>query len=258
MRPDCIITEDDINALVDNELTGREQRRVAAHVASCPECSVIAGGALAAKRMLGVRMQPVDPPAASWQTIASALDEVDQVAHATFQPSARPFWRRMPVGAAIGIALMLGAVAMHLNRTVTPSQDAFFARAHSVLAMNTLSSGARNTQDVVTPSPGGVRWDPVARSLMSVNGEIVEQTLFRVDRAPISQFVMSAAAFDRRRHEKVDFGGRRYYVGVSQQGSLVAWESRGIITALVARTDPRELIALASGRQARTPITGGM
>jgi len=259
MRPECDITEDELNALVDNELTGREQRRVAAHIVGCESCSAMLGGILAGKRLLSVKMQPVDPPASSWTMISANLDEIDSLAHATRPITAAFNLRRVPALAVVGVLLMLVATVMHLQRLSQPVPGIQFARAHMALASNAMRfGGSSNTQDVVTSAPGKVTWEPIARALMPIKGEIAEHILYRVDRTPISQFILSAQAFSRRGLQLVDYNGSRFFVGGDAHGALVAWESRGMVTILVGRNNPAELLNLAMTRQGQHRISGGM
>jgi len=75
MSEHCPITEEQVGCLVDGELTGQEQRRVAAHVSVCEHCSALAGRILAGKRFLSASSPEVDPPAGSWDRLVVALDQ---------------------------------------------------------------------------------------------------------------------------------------------------------------------------------------
>lgn len=257
MRSECPITETDIHALVDGELTAKEARRVATHVVACPACSALAGSTLAGKRLLSPRTQEVDPPADSWQRVLAALDEADATAR-TMSWRARPRWKldSVPVLAVAGILLLIIAGVWQLNLTYSGARaSSQLLRAH-IAACSNLSFGVPTpggAREVVTPTPGAARWAPVARALFPVNGELAEQTLYRVDRTPVSEFIMSPRAFQRFGLTHARYRDGEYWYSSDPNGSLVAWEAGGITHVLVGRAGPADLLGLASSRRAQAP-----
>lgn len=259
MRPDCSITEDDVNALVDDELCGREQRRVAAHVSGCPHCSALAGVTLAGKRLLGARSQPVDPPAHSWEHALAALDEVDGVARATRPTRSSRMLHTAPALAACGILLIVGALTWRSRTTEGVGDGPAFVRHHLAAASMVIPGGGSSVQEVVTPRPGGAAWIPVARWLFPLNGEFVDHTLYRVDRTRISEFIVSSHVFDSTGLRRAVLrGGGVYRVRSEPGGSVVAWESSGLTHVLVGRTGVTDLLSLAASRRSRGPLMRSM
>lgn len=259
MRPDCPITEDDINALVDDELRGREQRRVAAHVVACPDCRGTAGATLAGKRMLGAKGQPLDVPVGSWDRLATALDQADRVAVAMHTaPRGRTF-PLVPALAACGIMLIVAAAAWHNRAGNTRSHVAQFVRSHEAACALILRAPQLAVHDVVVADPGRASWVPVARWLIPLNGEIVDHTFYRVGPTPISQFVVSTRACDSDGLEPIrTTSGTRYLVRAEQGGSIVAWETGGLVHVLVGRIGPNQLLTLAEARRAQGPTMRSM
>jgi anti-sigma factor RsiW len=259
MRSECPITENDIHALVDGELTARETRRVATHVVACPKCSALAGGTLAGKRLLSPRTQAVEPPADSWQRVVSALDDADStVRNISWTSRRRLHFDSVPALAVAGLMLLVGAGVWQLNLNYSAGRgSAQLVRAH-IAACTNLSLGAPTrsgggAREVVTPTPGTARWAPVARALFPVNGELAEQTLYRVDRTPVSEFVMSPRAFQRFGLTHARYRDGEYWYSSDRNGSVVAWESGGITHILVGRAGPADLLGLASSRRAQAP-----
>ena len=259
MRPDCTITEDDINALVDDELRGREQRRVAAHVAVCPDCRGIAGATLASKRMLGAKGQPLDVPLGSWDRVARALDEADSVATAMHAASRGRAFPLVPALAACGIVLIVAAAAWHSRAGNARGDGVQFVRSHEAACALLLRAPHLAVHDVAVANPGRASWAPVARWLTPLNGEFVDHTFFRVGSTPISQFVVSTRAFNPDGLETIrTAGGTRYLVRAEQTGSVVAWETGGLMHVLVGRIGPNQLLALADARRAQGPTVRSM
>jgi hypothetical protein len=260
MTPNCTMTDDELNALVDNQLAGRDQRRVATHVAACRFCSEFVGGTLASKRLLAVRGQELEPPAGSWQDLVGALDTADRVAHSSAQ--ARPAYSlgSTPSLAIAGVALIALALVWTSRLTGPGGQGPVFVKAH--LAAAGISAGWSGTpsvtHDVVTPTPGGAVWQGVSRSLIPVGGEFVEHTLYRVDRTPVSEFVLSSRCFDHKGLRPIRYDGGHYLVRAEQYGSVVAWEDRGTVRVLVGHVGADELLSLAAVRRLKVPAMRGM
>lgn len=259
MHPDCPITEDDVNALVDNELRGREQRRVAAHVAVCPDCGATAGASLAAKRVLGAKGQPLEVPVGSWERLRGALDQADSVAVAM---RAQPRGRSLPLVpalAACGLLFIIGAVAWHNRAGTDTGHGALFVRNHEAASALMMRAPQLAVHDVTVGNASRATWAPVGRWLMPFNGEFVDHTFFRVGRTPISQFIVSSQAFDAGGLDSIRTpDGSRYLVRVEQGGSVVAWEAGGLMHVLVARIGPNQLLALAEARRAQGPTMRSM
>jgi anti-sigma factor RsiW len=261
LNSECSLTEDDLNALVDDQLSGRDQRRVAAHVACCRTCSELVGSTLASKRLLAARGQELEPPAESWQDLVGALDDTDRVARSASQPRRWHNLGSAPALAIAGIALVALALVWTSRMNGPGGQGQVFVKAHLAVAAMTATwpSSPGVAHDVVTPTPGGAVWQGLSRSFMPVGGEFVEHTLYRVDRTPISEFVLSSRCFDRAGLRPVHYeDGARYLVRAEQYGSVVAWEDRGTIRVLVGRVGADELLSLASSRRLRVPAMRGM
>jgi hypothetical protein len=260
MAPDCHMTEDELNALVDDQLAGRDQRRVAGHVASCASCSEIVGGTLAGKRLLAARGQELEPPAESWRDLLVALDTTDRVAHSTGHVQRWHGLGSAPSLAIAGVALIALALVWTSRLAGPGGQGQSFVKAHLAVAGMAagLSGGTGATHDVVTPMPGGAQWLGVSRSFIPVGGEFVEHTLYRVDRTPISEFVLSARCFDGSGLRPIRYEGAHYLVHAESYGSVVAWEDRGTVRVLVGRVGADELLSLATSRRLRVPALRGM
>ena len=263
MPPDCPITEEEISALVDDELCGREQKRVAAHVAACPDCRDLAGEALAGKRLLGVRSRPVDPPTESWQGIITTLDAADGIARAATPQRRQSRPGSVPALAGLGLVLIAGAMLCRHRAVGSATENGFFVRAHAEVMARyhgspDWSTPGPLTQDVVSPAPQSrdTTWLEVARVLHRFRGEFLHQTLYRVGRTPISEFTLSSKAFDAGEMSPTDYErDADFLLRASRNGSVVAWQSAGSTHVLVGRTSPNELLALATARRAQTPGT---
>lgn len=257
MTSACPITEEEISALVDGELVGREERRVAAHVAVCAECSVRAGALFAGKRLLAIRSHAIEPPHALWDHLVASLDEVDGMARASVtgapRRGSRP-WGSAPALAGLGCILILAALFWRGVATRDVGHGALFLNAHLAACSRFTDAGVLpNVSDVVAPGFTATTWDPVARNVFSLDGQFVEQTLYRVDHTPISEFVLLARAFDARGLRAVHYNGATYLVSARRCGSVVAWDMAGMMRVLVGRTRPDELLALADTRRATAP-----
>ncbi|MCE5218864.1 zf-HC2 domain-containing protein [bacterium] len=253
MSPECPITEDEINALVDGETSGREQKRIAAHVVTCPICSAVAGGTLASKRLLGARAQPVEAPAGSWERMLSALDAADGVRRATCVHGSHWRFDTTQALAFAGLLLIVAGVWHSYGLQSASRYSSVFLRTHSAAFSNLRASTPPmpNVRDVVTPSPGGVQWVPVARALFPLEGELAEHTLYRVDRTPISEFVVSPKILHSCGLTPVRYRDVEYSVRSDPRGTMVAWQSAGVTYILVGRTGPSDLLALASARRSQ-------
>lgn len=260
MAPDCPITEDELNALVDDQLCGRDQRRVAAHVAACQACSEFVGGTLASKRLLAARGHELEPPACSWDDLVAALDATDRVARTSREARRRREWVSVPALAGVGVILIAVALVWTGRYRESHSQGASFVQAHLDAAglSARIAATPRNVHDVVTPVPGGAYWQGVARSYIPLGGELVEHTLFRVDRTPISEFLVPIRQFERTGLEPAHFDGAWYMVRAERAGSVVAWEDRGMVRMLVGCVGIDEMLSLAAARRERVPLAGGM
>ncbi len=249
----CPITNDHINQLVDGELSGREQRRVAAHVAHCAECSSVAGRILATKAYVGARSPEVEPPAGSWQRLVATLDEADGVAQATAsKPRVRRFGA-VPALAASGLLLIMAAGAW---RSHCVGQQAgmtqMLVRHHMAAELRFSNATGTRAQvyGVVTPRPFNNEWAPVARWLIPHAGQFVDHTLYRLDdRGRVSEFLIPADTFGTTGLRPVAYGGTRYWVRAERSGSIVSWEHAGIYHVLVARTNAAELMSLAASHR---------
>ena len=256
MSPDCPITEDEINALVDGELATREQRRVAAHIVTCSGCSEAAGGLLAEKRLLSARSQQVEPPAALWAGVAATLDTLDGLARAS-----RPVRRVRTFGSVLGLAslgclLIVGTLVWRGHLGPDLGQGAVFARAHMLACQRVIGAGdAPNVSDVVAPSLGVSQWEPLQRAVFSLEGQFVDHTLYRVNRTPISEFVLAAQTLRLQGVSTVRYDGATYLVHGEPGGSVVAWQAGGVARVLAGRVKAPELLYLAAGRRAAVPLT---
>lgn len=255
MRPQCPVTEDELNALVDGELCGREQGRVSAHVLCCDDCRSLVGQTLATKRLMGVRSQALDPPTGSWETLLTAMDEVDGMARATtYGPPARRL-DSVPLLAAAGLVVMVVAAGWLYLGGRHAVQAVQFVRTHAA-ACSDLAPGVAMARfgDVTAPRADGMVWVPVARTLFPVDGQVFEQTLYRVDRTAVSELLLSASAFSSDGLTPVRASGADYLVGVEHSGSVVAWRSGAMVRVLVSRTAPQDLLAMAVARRAQIPL----
>lgn len=263
MRPECPVTEDDIQSLVDEELPGRKQRQVAAHVIGCSRCSQAVGAQLAGKRLLGASGQEVDVPAGSWERVLAEMDLVDGVAKCAV--GERPDRRRltMPSLAAAGLLLAFAVWGWQARSAPPPGSAALFARAHEAAWREFAPIGSAgdpsawaDVSEVTTPRPDGIRWVPVARALIPLDGEIVEQSLYRVDRTPVSEFVLPSHSFSANGFVDVNVKGAHFLCRTERGGlwSLVAWQSDRVTNVLVGRTRVEELLVLAASRRACTPL----
>jgi len=256
MPSDCPITEDEINALVDGELAGREQRRVAAHIVTCSGCSEAAGGLLAEKRLLSARSQAVETPSDLWARVAVTLDTLDGLAKASRPPARRPVaLGSTPALATIGCLLIVGALVVRSQLPAGMGQGAMFARAHLAACQRAVGGGdVPSVSDVVAPGLGLGSWDAVERAVFSLNGQYVEHTLYRFNRTPISEFVLATQALSLQGVTSVRYDGAVYLVRGEPGGSLVAWEAGGIARVLAARVKVPELLSAAAARRAVVPL----
>lgn len=253
MNEHCPISEEQICSMVDGQLSGREQRRVAAHVATCPDCSVLAGQVLASKRFLGAKAPEADPPAHAWRHIVVALDQVDATRRAAGVPERRWTLGGAPALAACGVLLIVAAGVWRAQMVDPAGLGPTLARHHlaAEASFSRMAGGAGDLYDVVTVRPGKATWVPVARRLFAYGGHHVDHTLYRVDdRAKISEFVLPSEAFDLRGFQQTKAAGRDYWVRAERGGSVVAWNQLGVVRVLVARTDAGELLSLAASHQA--------
>ena len=255
MSENCPISEEQVGCLVDGELTGQEQRRIAAHVSSCEHCSSLAGRILAAKRFLSAASPEVEPPAGSWDRLAIALDGADSVARA-MQPTKRSVdWRSVPAMAACGLLLIFSALVWRAQSMDSGGMGPVFVR-HHLTAESSLSRSfapSASVYDVVTSRPGNPTWTPIARRLFPMSGKYVDHTLYRVDdRAKVSEFQFPAQLFDPSGLQPVSYGTGQYWVRGERSGSVVAWEISGLMHVLVARTDAHDLLSLAAHHRAHS------
>ncbi|MBP8951069.1 MAG: zf-HC2 domain-containing protein [Armatimonadetes bacterium] len=250
MSEHCPITEEQVGCLVDGELTGQEQRRVAAHVSVCEHCSALAGRILAGKRFLSASSPEVDPPAGSWDRLVVALDDTDSLARAMQPQKTRSLdWRSVPALAACGLLLIVSALVWRSQSSEAAGMGPIFVRQHlaAEASFSRAASTAGNVYDVVTSRPGNPTWVPIARRLFPMGGKFVDHTLYRVDdRAKISEFQFPADLFDRSGLGAVSYGSAQYWVRAERGGSVVAWETSGLMHVLVARTDATDLLGLAA------------
>ena len=259
MSEDCQVSGEEINALVDDELCGREQRRVAAHISTCRRCSCTTGGTLAAKRLLGARSMPVDPPPALWPRVASALDQADGVAQASKASSqaARPARRLtgVPALAGVGLVLIAGALAWRTWAFEPSRRAAPFLHAHAeMLAASSGNVGNGLGNAVSVGRPGSTTWEPLGSELQPFDGAFVAHTLYRVQRMLVSEFIVSSQSFSSSGLSRDEYDGVGYLVAEDRGVSLVAWESRGITSVLVGRVGRGEMLSLASVRRAQAPL----
>jgi anti-sigma factor RsiW len=264
MRPHCPVTEDELSSLVDDELSGRAQRRVASHAVNCPHCAQMLGSLLAGKRFLSARGQPVDVPAGSWQRLIAEIDRADGLARTATMDPLRPRRSYLPALAAAGLVLLLGVWGWQSRHAPPPASPGLFARAHEAAWGQFAPIGAtRNpgawadVSEVTTPRSVGTQWVPVARALMPLRGQIIEQSLYRVDRTPVSEFVLPSETFSPRGYSEVRVNGAPFLCRTEGGGSysLVAWEAGRITNVLVGRTHIQDLLLLAATRRAQVPLT---
>ena len=228
----------------------REQRRVASHVTNCSRCSERAGATLAGKRLLGAKPAEVEPPASSWRNIVEALEGVDGVQTATAGRSSRVGRNAAPALAACGLVLIAAALICKGRLAPAVEGDSIYVRSHLAALSGSMMPSRSDFHDVVTAQITGAKWLPVARWLIPLDGGFVAHCLFRVgDRSPVSEFTVSASAFDRDEMTRVVVGRDEYWVRGEPGGVVVAWEMQGLVHALVGRTKADDLLALACDRR---------
>jgi len=218
---------------------------------------------LAGKRLLGASGQEVDVPAGSWERLVAEIDRADGLARSAGGQRRERRHVAMPVFAVAGLLLVLAAWGWQACTAPPPGSAALFARAHEAAwaAYAPISSSGRssawtNVSEVTTPRSDGLEWAPVVRALIPLDGEIVEQSLYRVDRIPVSEFVLPSQCFSARGFADVNENGAHFLCRTEGGGpwSLVAWQSDRVTTVLVARIHVKELLTIAAGRRACTPL----
>jgi hypothetical protein len=248
MRRSCNGDEERLSGLVDGELPEREQRQLAAHALTCPECSRELGRLVATKRLMARSERASEPPPGFLEEMRRRLDEVDGMRQRVSFVPARA--RRLVGIAAVGVILISGAL-MVSNYLLSPMETpAVLVQAHERLSESPWGGGAPGgAYSAVSVRPSEVPWRPVRRALLKLDGALVTQTIYQVGRCPVSLFegpsswrpLEAATALVRLRNG----------LEVASVGDecLVSWEANGVRLVLVARTTPEDLVQLAGLRR---------
>ncbi len=112
-EPNCPITEEQLNGLVDRELSDVDTRTVAMHVVACGWCARIVGQLTASEALLRTPLPHERRDAVFsadfWTRLSERLDDVDNVVRATSPGAPAP----VAAGTAMGLAVARRATPSH-------------------------------------------------------------------------------------------------------------------------------------------------
>lgn len=249
----CGYPEEMLSSLADGQLDPAEQRQLAVHVASCPRCAQTLGGLVAARAAVSVpRPERFMLPRAFWSGVRSRLDQVDSLIRATnVSPKRRPVLSRPAAAIALAaLAVFCVGRAWFLMRPDVLTQ---VAQMHVSATAMPGDSGLHRTVGYGVHT----RWQPVTRSLVSLGGTMVLQTIYEVDGLPVSVFRLPEANLNRSQLAPVQVGAVTFYMGVFDKSSLAAAPVPGGWDVIIARTPPDDLIRLAAVRPREIQLSPG-
>ena len=243
----CEVSEETLSAFVDGELSPRQQRRLACHIADCAVCSQRLGRLYAMKSYMGSAEQyDTSVPAGLWTRVRMALDTVDRVARSLPQLAPRPVpaWR-LPALVAVGVLLIIAALYTRQLVVMRPTTAELLAQAHhSAITVLPAHQGLGRYQAISTDATTNA-WQPVRTALVRVDGGLGEQRVYQVGPAVLSYFSLPDRAFEPDTMLVLHQGRRLFYVGTTAELSVVAWRQPEGWGALVAHMYPDQLLPLA-------------
>lgn len=242
MAPECRQTRDLLSALVDGELDDDRRKIVSAHVLSCPECSRVVGGLLAAKRMTERATQDAGVPAGFYAHVRSRLDEVDSVRSRVMRSAPA---RRLVGIAAVGAIAVSLAIIFSTIFYIKTDRAAVLARIHRQVAGNTIVAIAPDALSTVSCNPAVDPWVELRRGLVRVDEGFIDYTLYRVGMCPVSVFKGPAGWSPYRTGRLVSERVGGFDVRQVEGQSMTLLRRAGSTTVLVAAVPPEELAAIA-------------
>lgn len=244
----CRISEDTLSAFVDGELTLRQQRQLACHVAHCARCSQQLGALYAMKSYVH-SVEQVDGavPAGLWPRLRQALDTVDRVARSLPYLPPRPIsaWR-LPALVAVGVVLIISALYARQLLITRPTTPELLAVAHRSATAHLLppDPGLGRYQTISTGTPRKP-WQPIRSALVRVGGGLGHQQVYLAGPVALSYFSLPDQALGPDNLIAVYQTPRTFYVGTALQLSMVAWREPEGWGVLVADMYREQLLPLA-------------
>ncbi len=287
-EPNCPVSEEQLNGLVDRELGDADTRTVALHVVRCGWCARIVGQLTASEALLRTPLmherKDAVPSRAFWSRLSERLDDVDSVVRATSPGSAEPATAGTRVGliaaarratppylphlAAAGILILFSAVALqraglawfqgvgpahlvqvHRNAVAEASAP---APAFSMSAFAPASAG------VVTSTPTGSPQVSTVR-VVDLDGTPAICSVLGSAGRPVTVISTGKGAINLRGMQQLAAFDGRYHVSIQPDGSVVMVEAHGEMwRAAVGRLGPHDLLTLMSRIPARVGYDGSM
>jgi len=245
---DCKVSEETLSAFVDGELSGRQRRWLACHIADCPLCSRRVGHLYAMKSYVAATEKVTSPiPARLWHRVRTALDTVDHVAQSLprLSPRPAPAWR-LPALVTVGILLI--GLAIYSRHSLAPGPtptDLLLDFHRTATAQLQPPQPNWGRYELIKAGSGQSADQLLGSGLIKVGGSFGQQQVYRHGLAAISHFSLPAQSFAPEAMISIDHGGRSFYIASSLELSIVAWRQPDGWRVLVADMYPEQLLPLA-------------
>lgn len=292
-EPNCPVSEEQLNGLVDRELSDADTRAVAMHVVACSWCARIVGQLTASEALLRTPLpyerKDAAPTTGFWTRLSERLDDIDSVVRATSPglPTPTGAGPRMalvavrrsvpsyvPHMAAAGVLIVLCALAArHVGLTwfqgVGPAHLVYVhqnavaaASAPAPMAASMTASGSLTPVSIGGRSPGGSTLSQRRNTvrMVDLDGTPAVCSVLGSAGRPVTVISTGSGAINLRGMQQLAGFDGRYRFSVQPDGSVVMVDVQGekMWRAAVGRVGPDDLLTLMSQIPAFTGYEGSM
>jgi len=229
--------EEQLSALLDDELELSEKRAVALHVAHCPSCARTLGELYAVHALLQPPQSVQAPlPRGFWRGVQARLNEIDGLIRATELLRVQPRPLLSPRVLTAAAAMLILGVIFRLywqNSHIQPTQ---LTRLHLAASLGPYDPG----QTQAVGARLNERWQPISYSVVNLKGVSALQTIYLVDGLPVSVFRLPPEALDISRFGRVRVNNNQLlYLAGFPGGTIAAKESDTGWDVVVSRSGPQ-------------------
>ncbi len=288
-EPNCPVSEEQLNGLVDRELSDVDTRTVAMHVVACGWCARIVGQLTASEALLRTPLpyerKDAAPSTDFWARLSDRLDDVDNVVRATSPGAPAPvaagtrmgllLARRstpsyVPQLAAAGVLILLCTIAarhvgLAWSQGVGPARLVHVHQNAVAAASAPAAMASTGSLRPVTVGGNALVLSPVSQRsnmvrMVDLEGAPAVCSVVGSAGRPVTLISTGRGAISLRGMQQLAGFDGRYHFSVQPDGSVVMVDVHGekMWRAAVGRVGPDDLLTLMSQVPAYTGYEGSM